>query len=102
MWEYKDKQYKSFKNCFILITVSKSEESEWVIVGLRYYLMNQISSSPKEPYGLVWKKKKQDPVHYGKETRYYGTIRKADQRVFVPSEVWVLLWLACVSINSSL
>ena len=53
MWEYKDKQYKSFKNCLILITVSKSEESEWVIVGLRYYLMNQISSSPKEPYGLV-------------------------------------------------
>ena len=44
-----------------------------------------------KPQRTLWlsvkKKKKQDPVHYGKETRYYGTIRKADQRVFVPSEV---------------
>ena len=46
-------------------------------------------SDQSKPQRTLWLsvKKKTGPVRYGKETRYYGTIRKTDQRVFVPSEV---------------
>ena len=80
VWEYKDIQ---FKNCFILITVNRSEHREWLIVGLSYDLMNQISPSPKEPYGLVGKKQN-DPK---RDRVLWNHTEDKDKRVFVPAEV---------------